>query len=72
MYWTATYALSLTFGFSAGWNILAALGVWSGVWIGEEWPEPMDEPWRSSSLTELWGKKRFYQGLRVSRDSTLG
>ena len=34
--------------------------VGSGIWIDEEWPRFMDQPWRADSLNDLWGK-RYHQ-----------
>jgi len=41
-------------------HLFALLGVGSGVWIDEEWPEFMDEPWKADSVNDLWGK-RYHQ-----------
>ncbi|OCF31021.1 hypothetical protein I316_07292 [Kwoniella heveanensis BCC8398] len=45
------------------WHGLAFLGVGSGLWIGEEWPELMDRPWLAESCNEFWGR-RWHQILR--------
>jgi hypothetical protein len=44
----------------ATFHLFALVGVGSGIWIDEEWPEFMDEPWKSDSLNDLWGK-RYHQ-----------
>lgn len=41
-------------------HMFALIGVGSGVWIDEEWPRFMDQPWKSDSLNDLWGK-RYHQ-----------
>ncbi|KAK4689182.1 hypothetical protein P7C73_g941, partial [Tremellales sp. Uapishka_1] len=45
------------------WHLLALIGIASGIWRGEEWVQFMDQPWRSTSLNELWGR-RYHQTLR--------
>ena len=47
-------------GIQGGWEVVRGLALGSGVWIEEEWPELMRSPQRSSSMTELWGK-RYHQ-----------
>ena len=46
-------------------HAVACIGVLSGVWLPEEWPDIMDRPWLADSVNDLWGK-RYHQGLRVS------
>lgn len=46
-------------------DTVSSLGIASGIWLPEEWPEIMDRPYLASSLNELWGK-RWHQALRVS------
>jgi hypothetical protein len=41
-------------------HMLALIGVGSGIWLDEEWPQFMDAPWKSDSLNDLWGK-RYHQ-----------
>jgi hypothetical protein len=53
----------------ATFHISALVGVGSGVWIDEEWPEFMDEPWKSDSLNDLWGKR--YHQVRPARSPSI-
>ena len=47
-------------------HMFALMGVGSGVWIDEEWPRFMDQPWKSDSLNDLWGK-RYHQVSSLHR-----
>lgn len=44
-------------------HLCAMVGVGSGIWIDEEFPRFMDQPWRADSLNDLWGR-RYHQLLR--------
>jgi hypothetical protein len=41
-------------------HMFALVGVASGIWIDEEWPELTDQAWKADSLNDLWGK-RYHQ-----------
>lgn len=41
-------------------HLFALFFVGSGIWIDEEFPRFMDQPWRADSLNDLWGK-RYHQ-----------
>jgi hypothetical protein len=41
-------------------HLCALAGVGSGIWIDEEFPRFMDQPWRADSLNDLWGR-RYHQ-----------
>lgn len=41
-------------------HLTAFLGIGSGIYLDEEWPSLMNQPWRSDSLNDLWGK-RYHQ-----------
>ena len=66
----AAYGAQNHFGMTAPHHLLAFLGIVSGVWIPEEWPDLADWPLKATSLNELWGR-RWHQLLRVS-DGRLG
>jgi len=69
-YWWLVWAW-LAFAVGAGtgvatmgtYHMFALIGVGSGIWIDEEWPRFMDQPWRADSLNDLWGK-RYHQVCR--------
>lgn len=46
-------------------ELFALVGVGSGLYNGEEWPKSFNEPLKSTSLNEFWGK-RYHQLMRVS------
>lgn len=58
--WMICYTGTVLCGMQGGWEILRGLGVESGIWIEEEWPDLMDRPYLSTSMIELWGK-RYHQ-----------
>lgn len=41
-------------------HLFALIGIGSGVYLDEEWPRFMNQPWKAQSLNELWGK-RYHQ-----------
>lgn len=44
-------------GVGVGWDQHAMLAVGSGLWAPEEWPKIMNQPWKSQSLNEVWGRR---------------
>lgn len=53
-------------GLCCTWHLCCVLYVGSGLWLEEECPRFWNQPWKSTSLNELWGQ-RYHQTLRVSR-----
>jgi hypothetical protein len=62
--WMVIYGTILLGGIQSGWEMARLVGIGSGVWLEEEWPEVLDRPWAASSMTDLWGR-RYHQ---VSHD----
>lgn len=58
--WMVCYIGTVFCGLQGGWEMVRGLAIGSGVWIEEEWPELMQKPYLSASMTELWGK-RYHQ-----------
>ena len=55
-----SYATTTYLMMSLSCRLASILGIASGMWSAEEFPEMMDRPWVSSSLNELWGR-RYHQ-----------
>jgi hypothetical protein len=64
MGWMMCYAATGFCGMQAGQEMAKVMGVASGIWAKEEWPDLMDRPYLATSMIEFWGK-RYHQ---VSRD----
>jgi hypothetical protein len=58
--WMVCYVGTVFCGIQGGWEVIRGLGIGSGIWIEEEWPELMQRPYLSTSMIELWGR-RYHQ-----------
>ena len=63
--WTTATAYSMYLGTSMVWHLTALLGVASGMYTDEEYPAAFVSPAKSTSLSELWGK-RYHDFMKVS------
>jgi len=69
MFWTLDLAMITYQGMACIWQMVAFVGVASGIYADEEWSSIMSKPWLSTSLNEFWSI-RYHQTLKVSRDLT--
>jgi hypothetical protein len=68
---SAGLAAEVHFSMTMIYHLLAAVGIASGVFVPEEWPDVFRWPIAATSLSELWGA-RWHQQNRVRGDLTVG
>lgn len=65
VFFTASFAAQPHYGVKGFWHMMGFLGTLSGVYLPEEFPQPTQWPFLSTSLNELWGK-RWHKMNQVS------
>lgn len=60
------FMLGIMLGLHGQYHLTAVFFIGIGYSVDEEWPKPMDKPWRGDSLNNLWGR-RYHQVSPKSR-----
>lgn len=68
-FWFAfAVAVATIFAMMGTYHLFALIGVGSGLYLDEEWPRFMVQPWKADSVNDLWGKRYHQASLSLSRN----